>query len=258
LLVHPSRRNEHGPLTVLAVQPFVGKGRSAALTVDTTYLWDRPMRARGLETPYPAFWGQLVRWLAGVDSRAGGAAPSLVVRPTPTHLRVGEQARLLVRLAGLADRVEEARVTCEAIPAGDPDARAREIELRRTAPGLYAADWSPERSGVHRLRAGAWEPGGQQVASDEIAVTVAERSPESEAVALDEALLRSLAEASGGRYVRLEELPELIDRLAETVAGAGVGAPTRRVRLYHFPVLLGALIVLLTTEWVLRRRWQLQ
>ncbi len=258
LLVHPSRRNEQGPLTVLAVQPFVGEGRSAALTADTTYLWDRPMRARGLETPYAAFWGQLVRWLAGVESRAGRASPSLVLRPSRTHLRLGEQARLLVRLAGVEDRPEAARVVCEVVPAGDPDARASEVELRRTAPGLYAADWSPERSGVHRLRARAVEVDGERIAEDEIAVTVAERSPESQAVALDAELLRSLAEASGGRYVRLEALPELIDRLAETAGGAGVGEPTRRVRLYHFPALLGALIVLLTAEWILRRRWQLQ
>ena len=53
---------------LLATQLY-GQGRSAAFTLDTTYLWYLPLRGMGQDSPYNLLWGQLVRWLAGQDVR---------------------------------------------------------------------------------------------------------------------------------------------------------------------------------------------
>ena len=77
LLTHARRPGPDGsPQIVLAVQNY-GKGRSAAFTADTTYLWYLPLRGMGQESPYNRFWGQLVRWLAGADVKRRQQGPGL-------------------------------------------------------------------------------------------------------------------------------------------------------------------------------------
>jgi hypothetical protein len=72
--------------------------------------------------------------------------------------------------------------------------------------------------------------------------------------AMDASLLQSMAQISGGRFLREEDLDAFPALLAERRATV----PTFRKRaLFHSPWWLAALIALAATEWVLRRLWQL-
>ena len=72
---------------------------------------------------------------------------------------------------------------------------------------------------------------------------------------LNEGFLRRLARSSGGRYVRSAQANRVIDFLKEAVPQNP--APERR-DLWHQPWVFAVVVLLLGTEWVLRRRWGLR
>ena len=74
LAVHPTRRNKHGRLVVLAVRDF-GAGRSAAFTADSTWQWYLRLRGLRAKAPYRLFWGQMIRWLASTRGKPKADVP---------------------------------------------------------------------------------------------------------------------------------------------------------------------------------------
>jgi hypothetical protein len=72
---------------------------------------------------------------------------------------------------------------------------------------------------------------------------------------LNEGVLRRLATASGGRYVPSAEASSIVSWLEAAVPQ---NAEPERRDLWHEPWTYAIVIVLLTAEWVLRRRWGLR
>ncbi|MFP4054943.1 MAG: glutamine amidotransferase [Phycisphaerae bacterium] len=260
LMVHPTRRNAAGPLTVLAVNEVVGKGRTAAMTIDTTYQWDGPMRAAGLPSPYPRLWGQLVRWLAGVDTKSRRASPDVLLRLERTYLQVGERLGIRARVWDPeGTKLDKPRVLCSVSHLGGGGSEEITLVESRVA-GVWEADFTPRTDGRYRVTVRATDAAGEkELGSDSIEVQVAPQSAETERLARNDRLLEQIAEHSGGRYVQLAGLPELADHVTKLQAGrAGVVAEARLVQLYNFPLLFVLFVAFITAEWVLRRRWQLQ
>ncbi len=261
LMIHPSRRNESGSLAVLAVSPVVGKGRTAAFTADTTYQWDRPMRAMGLKTPYEPFWGQMVRWLAGVDTKSRKASAAAMVRVDRTYLRVGQEAQVTAFAwdpdAAQGDRP---RITCKAVGGKAQETTPVTLATNPSASQQATGSFAPDQPGEYRLVVEATSADGRrELGRDEIALTVAPQSAEMDQLARNDDLLRGVAEASGGSFGILAGLPDLVDRITrEQLQRSPLPAEGRTVRLFHFPLLFGLFVVLLTAEWLLRRGWQLQ
>ena len=96
--------------------------------------------------------------------------------------------------------------------------------------------------------------------SDELPLTVAAHSKETDRLARQSELLRTLAAArEGGRYAELSALPEIVDTLVQRSQRLTVPLPAAAIYpLYNFPVLFFVLVGLLSAEWLLHRRWQLQ
>ncbi len=259
LAVHPTVRNQAGPLVVLAIQPF-GAGRSAAFTADTTWRWFLPMRALGEESPYGRFWSQLIRYLAGVDTTRRQAAPAVALNLDRSFARAGrEEVTLNAQVQGPAGQpVENVRVRVTAKPVA-PDGETQTVSLAPMPDsGAYRAKFVPAEAGEYVLRLAVEEETGKSLGQDELRLTVISESTELENLARNDALLRDLAQASRGRYVHLEALPDLLDDLfARRDVLAGPGGQARVYRLYHFPVLFVLVVVLLTGEWLLRRKWQM-
>jgi uncharacterized membrane protein len=262
LAVHPSRRNETGPLTVLAVQRF-GAGRSAAFTADTTWRWYMPLRATSGEGPYERFWAQFVRWLAHSDTRTRQGASSVILRSARGHTRVGEPIGVTLRVADHEGRpAGEARVLCELV---DKDGTVRGQALLSPAPeaGVFAGDVRPETPGVFRLCASAADKNGAELGTDELPLEVLHHSEEMDRLARDDRLLGAVAEVTGGAMEDVLRLPELVDRIVDRGRGEASASKARIVRLYSlsdrgdFGMLFCVLVALLTAEWLLRRRWQL-
>ncbi len=261
LAVHPLRRNAGGPLTVLAVQQS-GAGRAAAFTADTTWQWFLPMRGLGAQSPYNRFWGQLIRWLAGAETKTRDAEPSLLARilPVRSTFRLGRQMQLLVRLQDAeGTRPENAAVTATFIPADDPDARRVTVPLAfQPDTQSYQARHAVTAEGDYRVVFSASD-GQTDLGTDTVRVAIRPHSAEMETTARNQDVLDELAARSQGRSYELDGLDELVDHLIQLQAvSAGPGPETRIARLYQFAWLFAIFCALLTVEWLLRRRWQLQ
>ncbi len=261
LAVHPTRANEAGPLIVLAVQPY-GAGRSAAFAADTTWQWYLPLREMGADSPYLRFWGQLIRWLADVDQAPEDAAPAVVARVDSPHVQAGKEVTLRAFVQDARGQATDtARVSAVLRPrdAKDPSASPETVPLALSAGGVYEAVWRPATEGAYDLHVTAASADGVALGGDELPLTVAPASAEMDRLARDADALRTIAETTGGRYADIHGLPELLEQIVDRQLARGGPVPTPDVHhLYHFTALFLVFVALLTGEWLLRRRWQLQ
>ena len=267
LAVHPTRRNEAGPLVLLATQRF-GVGRGAAMTGDTTWKWFKLLRARGERGPYERFWAQLVRWLAGVKSKGREAATSVVAQLAPSRsvFSVGEEIRIIAAVRGGNVASGETKAECRVLPPGD--AEAMPLTMRPAGRMGYSEALFPVREpGDYCVEVSAVEQ-GKAVASDRFSMHVLtppsdERRAETEParLKLNRELLERIARETDGRYRPVDDVRaafEDIRRDRKAVAETAAQGPrTDLYPLYNFTILFLLFVALLTAEWLLRRNWQL-
>ena len=262
LAIHPTRQIEGQALVVLAVQRF-GAGRSAAFTADTTWQWDAPMRGLGKQSPYQRFWGQLLRWLANVETKSREAAPAVMIRPDKSFFRLGPgSVKVLAQVQDDRGRpAENAQVTLTATTQG-PGGKAETIPMSpRPGERLFEAGFTPARDGKYKLEVTATDATGRQIGADAQPLIVAPMSKETDRLGRDDALLEMLADKTRGRKVDISALPDLLDQIVRRMTGLGKlhkPQPPTITPLFNFPLLFLAFVGLLTTEWLLRRRWHLR
>jgi hypothetical protein len=219
-----------------------------------------PLRAMGADSPYERFWGQLVRWLAGADTKIRQASPSVVMRLDRQYVRLGEPVGIRAAVRDEAGKTPKlASVSCR-IQRQDAQEQAQTMSLSYDpGSGLFEGQFIPRSQGRLLLKVfGAGTPPGG-LGEDEMSLVVAPRSAETERLARDDALLRQIAERTGGSFAAISALPDMVDRIIERgTSPAGAAAQPSIRRLYNFPALFAVSAVLMTLEWTLRRRWQLR
>ncbi|MEZ4328162.1 MAG: glutamine amidotransferase [Polyangiales bacterium] len=267
LLEHP---REHalsgGALPVLAVGR-AGEGRVLALMADTSWRWGMSTAgASGDASAYDRFWDRALRWL----TKDPTLDPARVATDQERYAAHGR-----VRVHGEArDEVHEPYASRElslAIVPADGDVPVVTRAVTTDAGGAFTAELTaPERPGGYRVVVGApAAPGSTGAASTQDAATgSASTTPGPAALASEwfvveeggdeladprprPALLRALAERTGGRFVSATALPQLSDFDTRRTRSLGIAT---RYPFESWPALLtlaGALIL----EWSLRRRW---
>jgi hypothetical protein len=242
---------------VLAVQRF-GTGRSAAFTADTTWQWYLPLRAMGADSPYQRFWGQFVRWLADVETKARETGSAVLGRLERCYVEAGEEVRLVARVQDDQGRpASDAQVSCAVRREGE-DAAAETLPLAPTGAGLYELNYRPAEPGNYTLTVTADNADGETLGTDELTLTVAPHSEEMARLARNDILLRMIADRSGGRSADLSALPEVLDRILQRTEGASGDRDRGEAHpLYDFTLLFLLFVGLMTVEWFLRRSWQL-
>jgi uncharacterized membrane protein len=262
LALHPSRKVEGQAMPVLAVQRF-GAGRSAAFTADTTWKWYLPMKGMGRESPYERFWGQLIRWLANVDTKSREAKPSVVMRLDKTYVRAGQgPVKVLARVQDEKGRpAENAVITCTVAPA-DGKGKPETLSLSpRVGDRLFEGEFRPQREAKYKLQVAASDAAGAKLGADEQTLIVVPFSKEMDRLGRNDALLQLLADRTDGRKVDISGLPDLIDQIVQRQKAKTGGDKADEgdvVKLFNFPALFLAFVALLTCEWLLRRRWHLR
>ncbi len=275
LLIHPDRAGPDGkPEIVLAVQRY-GKGRSAAFTIDTTYLWALPLYGLGQESPYNRIWGQLIRWLAGADVRNRQRGAGLEGLLNKNVYDMGESVRLraLVR-DERGDATQYAQVSVRLSQPGKPE-QSLPLDPVQSHTGMYELVIPHPDKGEWTMDLTASKD-GKPLGHEQLKFTVIPPAEEMLKIAANPQLLASVATATGGTSYDLPELPGLIDELIRTDRH-NTGAKQVFLPFDDFPravlMLLGKdptwpktwdlpiqgvlVLVLLTTEWILRRAWQL-
>ena len=234
------------PRALVAVQRF-GDGRSMIFAGEAAWRWRMMLPAT--DRSYATFWRQAVRWLAlpatdPVAITAPAAAPAGA--PVAIQIAVRNQAFEPVRDATVDVRVTTADGRLEQLRAiPDPDGPAS---------GRYIARFKAGDAGVYRVVADA-KRDKALLGSASASWLVGGADFEMTDPRLNIAVLQRLATASGGRVVGEADVAEVVRALETNVPAAALSV---RRDLWHNAWSFAAILLLLGSEWVLRRRWGLR
>ncbi len=276
LITHQDRPGPDGkPQIVLAVQRY-GDGRSGAFTVDTTYLWYLPLRGMGQDSPYNRLWGQLIRWLAGVDvrNRSRGAGVEALISKSIYQLGQTVSVRAMVR-DDKGDATRFAQVSLVLGHPGDKNTQQFNLSPVDSHTGMYQVSMPALAKGEYAATINATKD-GKPLGSQSVSFSVIAPADEMLKVAANPALLRSIATSTNGFAFDLNQLPQLIDQLIRSDPDGGAAkqqtvplasfirsglavighAPTWDTK-YDLPMQAALAFAMLLAEWITRRRWQL-
>jgi hypothetical protein len=211
--------------------------------------WRWRMLLPSSDRSFDTFWRQALRWLT--LSATDPVSIVLPAGPSPGDL---VPLRVAVRNAEFvpqADATVDVRVT-------SPDGRTEGLRTQagRNADGdpEYVAQWRPSAAGVFRIAVEARQ-GAAAVRTASAALLVGGADVEMTDPRLNAPVLQRIALASGGRLVEPREAGAIVEPLR-------AGLPAARLAvthdLWHTGWSFAAIVGLLGTEWVLRRRWGLR
>jgi uncharacterized membrane protein len=233
-----------GMFPVVAVQRY-GRGRSMVFAGEASWRWK--MLLASSDRSYEFFWRQAARWIAG-----SSADPITIA--VPESAGAGDELSIAVEVrdavfAPVDDAAIDATLT---VPGG----QARTIRMQRLdrAAGQYEARVRVDGPGAYRVDAAA-RRGDARLGRAVRWFYVGGVDREFADPRLNEPWLRRVARASGGRYVRAADAARVVGWLQD--ATPQPAAPERR-DLWHEPWAFAVIVVLLSGEWILRRRWGLR
>jgi hypothetical protein len=219
-------------------------GVGKAMYVGTDQLWR--LRFKQGDKYHARFWGQAITFLT--LSRLLGENRRVQIRTDAQDYRTGERVQVSANvLDEVFDPVRAPAYTVH-LEREDAPGETQEAVLQPVPdiPGLYQGFFRPEEAGRYVVRA----PVGDRGAAGEAAFQVTAVEVERLERAMQETLLRQVAEASGGEFLGVRDLPDLVERLT----GADRTTIERTEQpLWDLPVVFLALVALMGGEWLLRR-----
>ncbi len=226
---------------LLVVQRY-GKGRAAALATASTWRWQMLLEAD--DARHERFWRQLARWLVA-------AAPDRV------DLDLGQRRFAPGDEIPMTVNVYDARY----LPLGgalvqglltDPFGSVREVAFQEelTRAGTFTAPFVPQDEGVYELTVTAQADAGT-VGSQTQTFLVRPSRKEFYDATLKRAFLEGLATANGGFYYAPTEAEAIPVNLRSRRTSTSI---FRAEYLWDMPFLFGLVILLLSAEWIYRRR----
>ena len=240
-------------MPVLAYRP-VGEGKAAVFTGDTTRRWQQVAKALNQDSPFMQFWGQFIRFLA---SREGAVLKEAGVSAAVNKAYFEPQETIMVTATvknAEGEGTEKAAVQGIAIrPDGDED----KIKLEPVAgtPGRYIGNYEPSAIGQHEIKVSAKVDALSLDAPEKIIIDVGRPNMEFDRLDLNEDLMTKIADVSGGRYAHITTADFIIDQLNREVMKRQVIVQVPLAPPFYFWLIF---VVLLTCEWVLRRKYRLR
>jgi hypothetical protein len=232
---------KQGKMPLLVTQNY-GRGRVAVLATSGTWRWQ--MQQELSDRTHELFWQQLLRWTA--------ESPGQVISSTPKPLLEDDNR---VQLQANVRDAKYLPVSDAHVQAGisGPEGLAETVELAPDPlhPGSYAATWSAPKAGGYMATVTAGR-GSEELGRD---VTIFRREDgvaEHFRLEQNRELLQKLSSETGGRYYR----PDDWERLSEEISYSEAGITVRETRdLWNMPAVFLLLLVLRSSEWLLRRKW---
>lgn len=261
------------PLLVGSQLGVGNKGRILALAAYDTYLWQRlgqPESSEGVEI-HNRFWKQCVLWLAHQEDEEGQA----YARPEFRRLAAGSDQTIWVGLKSpLGGDDPNAELEVKILPPGqdkpEDEAKAPRQTVLKTTKDMKPANkvlFKPTAPGEYTVVVNATGKGpdgqSQKFRGTARFIAYPDVSDEMLRVAADPAFLEKIAIASGGKALRLEDLPDFLKELKAQKLDTLKPKPRyypdwRRNHSKGFlPAWLVLFVLLLGFEWGLRRYWGL-
>lgn len=260
LAVHPQARFGPTPVPLLALGRY-GRGRTLYVGADEFWRW----REYVGDAVYDAFWLHVLYQMA--SGKRLGTSQFWTLETDKNEYELGEE--VTVRLRGPAAAApsdepgpaievrDDAGTLVARVSRGDSTGRVAttnddEIKPGRpsTRPPGFVGRFIPPRPGNYalstRLEAG-------RVAPVELAcaIQVVATDPEHAVIEADHELLRRLANATGGRFVRFgDDLEAIVSNIPDRSVRTHVEVTES---IWDSRLMLGLFAVLISTEWAARR-----
>jgi hypothetical protein len=242
-----TKASKFGKMPVVAQQQF-GLGQVFYVGTDNTWRW----RRNADERLYPLLWGQIAQKL-GLRHLLGGSKRTQLTVDKQSY-STGDRVTVYARLYGadfnpIKDASVEGGYTVK-LPGGPAAGERQTVTLRAVPeqPGMYRGDFTALAPGTHQFSVKS-DPGTF------VEFSVAEPKFESGETAMNEPLLKQMAEISGGAYFREETLSKLAEAMSSKQERV---ASTVDAELWSSPFYFLLILAVATTEWALRKRGQLK
>lgn len=227
---------------VLVYQRY-GRGLSVALPIQDSWTWHMHADIPVGDMTFTTFWRQLLRWVTSdVPAR-------VTVRATPDQVNPRSPVELRAEVLDSAYlKVNDADVVAH-VTAPSKKTRDLTLEWAVDRDGEYRATFTSDEPGVHVVRVEARRKDGG-TATDSTFVRVAELNAEFVDAEMRAALLKRIADETGGRFYT----PSGIGTLAADVAMSKRGVTVvNEMDLWDMPVNFLLLVALVGSEWAYRK-----
>ncbi|MCS7154986.1 MAG: VWA domain-containing protein [Bacteroidota bacterium] len=225
----------------------LGRLRTAALLGWDWWRWKTVGEGTaGIGSAYDALMRNLLSWVSAVrDER--------LVRVRPAQLGFDPQEPIDFLGHVYNESLEPVSDAELRLSIRGPAGLERRLLLEPRGEGRYEGRTEPLPPGLYRYRAEGRRR-GEQIGVDEGEFLVAPLDLERRDIGLNLPLLRQLAARTGGAVFGPEELDSLRALLLSRHGLAQSQERIRRIALWQHPALLALVLLLLTAEWLWRRR----
>ena len=226
---------------VLAHQRY-GRGKAIAFPVQDSWLWQMHADIPVDDMTHENYWRQLLRWL--VD----GVPDHVEAHTSSDRVEAGETVSLT---ADVVDptfvEINDARAVAQVEgPKGTFD-----VPLQWTGErsGQYRGTFVAPDEGMYTVRVDATR-GDKPLGAGSTQLRAAPGDAEYFDAGMNAARLRRIAEETGGRFYAARD----VAAMPEDVRYSGRGVTTVEERdLWHMPIVLGLILLLMCAEWGYRR-----
>ena len=241
LAEHPTERNQFGKRILLATQNY-NAGRVMVFTPNSSWRWQ--MLQSHQDESHQRFWRQVAKWL----TTAPKEHLKLHIAKTAYTLKEPVVIEVTATDQGF-EPTNQAKLRTVIV---DETGKRKELRLEQVLgeDGLYSARFIPNRYGEYTVTATGTLNGeslGEQQSLFEVKPSYAEFSN----AELNVALLKALAEGSGGKYYPLEEASQLVQQIPLVESATST---ITDVDIWDMPLIFGLLLAMLGLEWFLRKR----
>lgn len=232
---------ENREMAVLAYQNY-GQGKVLSLVGEGLWRWALlPPDLKDYSRCYSDFWTQLVRWMINQSDFLPGQ--DVVLKTDHPTYTLGDAVSLMAYVRG------KAKTELPPITITHPDGASSKIALGKVGASQadFAGTFRPQQPGEYL--AGLSRPNAGMTV---VPFTVSPDSEEELVTGADPELMRQIAREGGGEALSPASLKDLPDKLRH--AQMTLATKTASHGAWNQGWVLGLLLLLLVSEWVLRRR----
>ena len=220
-----------------------GEGMTAILSTGETWQWQMQLPKENEQ--HERLWRQITRYLS-----------KQVLGPVQRHVSQDNLTRWTPTKFAytIRDSSYEKQENLQAtLEIESPSGKQMRLALDESLDdiGLYQADFLPEETGVYQVHLSAMDEHAVVVGESDDRIVVEEDHREFKQAQFDEAFLQSLASHSGGAYLSLNDLETLPQKIPIPVHD---NTQEFLLHLWHLPVFYILLVLVLVSEWYLRRK----
>jgi uncharacterized membrane protein len=220
-----------------------GRGRTAVNATGGTWRWQMSQPLE--DQTHEEYWQQLLRWLVtDTPGRVVGSVPTQMLLDDG-HVQFSADVRDKNYLPA-ADAHVEAHVL-------GPGGLAAQVEMTPDpqTPGIFHADWTADQTGSYLTEVIATRD-KDELGRDVLNFARMDGVAENFHTEQNRDLLEKLSTETGGRYWTPQDVSKLPGEISYSEAGITV-RDTKE--LWNMPIVFLLLLLLPSTEWLLRRRW---